>query len=140
MSTELANVYQDDFDITGTTGSSSYSSMSMDTPEEKSAFFNAISDPDFKLADCINTVIKVRDIYCETVTVTNKDTGETSLAPRVVLVDVDGKSYQSVSTGIFNALRRLMQVYGPPTWPDGLAVKVMQKNIGKNRLYTLVCA
>lgn len=140
MSNELSVMPGQTYDLVGGDALPSYCSMKTETMEEKQAFFNAVSDPDFKLADCINTVIKVKDLYCETVTLTDEKTGETSIAPRVVLVDVDGKSYQAVSTGIFNSLRRLMQVFGAPTWEGGLPVKVVQKNIGTNRLYTLVCA
>lgn len=141
MSTEIASFTPvNTYELVGGDALPSYCSMKTDTVEEKQAFFNAISDPDVKLADCINTVINVKDIYCETVTLTDEKTGEQSIAPRIVLVDTEGKSYQAVSTGIFNSLRRLMQVFGNPTWENGLPVKVVQKNIGTNRLYTLVCA
>lgn len=139
MSNELATIGAPVFDLGENNSSNAYCSMSLDTDDDRAAFYNAVSDPDEQIANVVNTVINVRDVYCETVNVTNKDTGETSVAPRVVLVDTEGKSYQSVSTGIFNAIRRLMQVFGPPTWEKGLPLKVVQKNIGKNRLYTLVC-
>ena len=88
----------------------------------------------------INEVIRVRDVYCEIVTCLNKDTGETSEAPRVVLIDTEGKSYQCVSTGIFNSLKRLFTVFGMPTWEKGVPCKIKQVSNGERQILTLVVA
>lgn len=114
-----------------------FCSFPTDTKEEKARLYNVSSNPDFKIAEVVGQEINVKDIYCEIASVVNRDTGEVSQLPRVVLIAHDGKSYASVSNGIFNAVRKLIQVFGMPTWDDPVAVRVKQINIGKNRMYTL---
>ena len=50
------------------------------------------------------------------------------------------RSYASVSVGIYNSLRKLIQVFGEPTWPDGIAVKVVQHTKGNRKMLSLVMA
>ena len=85
----------------------------------------------------------VKDVYCEIVDCAVKDekgelTGEVNKAPRVVLIDSDGKSYQCVSTGVFNSLKRLFGVFGYPTWVRALPCKVKQISVGTRQILTLV--
>ena len=117
-----------------------FSSMKTGTHEEKALYYNAISDPEYKIADKVGEVINVKDIYIELIDMTNEETGEVSKAPRVILIDTDGHSYSCVSMGVFNSLRRLVQVFGAPTWEEGLSVKVKQIAVNKNRVFTLVMA
>lgn len=114
-----------------------FCSFACETREEKAKLYKAANNPDFKLADSLGEVIMVQDVYCELVTVINKETGETSQTPRIVLIDSDGYSYASLSSGIYRAVRKLIQCFGVPTWDDPVPVKVKQVNIGKNRMYTL---
>lgn len=120
-----------------TSANAAFCSMSMDTPEQKLLVFKAMNTPDFRIGDCINTTIKVKDIYCEIVDCKNEETGETSKAPRVVLIDDEGKSYQSVSVGIYGAVKKLMQVFGVPTWEQPIPLKIVQVTKGKNKMLTL---
>lgn len=117
-----------------------YSSLKTGTLEEKAIYYNAISDPEFRIADKVGEIINVKDIYIELIDMTNDETGEVNKAPRVILIDTDGHSYSCVSMGIFNSLRRLVQVFGAPTWEQGLAVKVKQIAVNKNRVFTLTMA
>ena len=117
-----------------------YCSIVAESFEDKAKIFNAMSSPDERLRNHINEVIKIRDVYCEIVESTNKYTGETSEAPRVVLIDTEGKSYQCVSTGIFNSLKRLFTVFGMPTWEKGVPCKVKQVSNGERQILTLVVA
>ena len=98
-----------------------------------------MNSSDERLADCINQVIKVKDLYIESVEVKNEE-GITSIAPRIILMDTEGRTYASVSVGIYNSLRKLIQVFGEPTWPDGIAVKVVQHTKGNRKMLSLVMA
>lgn len=115
-----------------------YCSIVAESFEDKAKIFNAMSSPDERLRNHINEIIKIRDVYCEIVACTNKKTGETSEAPRIVLIDTEGKSYQCVSTGIFNSLKRLFTVFGMPTWENGVPCKVKQVSNGERQILTLV--
>lgn len=105
---------------------SMYCSIQGGTPEAKVAVFNASNNPDHKIGDYINKVIVVRDVLAEQIEMTNEETGELEPAIRVVFIDVDGKSYQAVSSGIFNALKRAIRIFGAPTWEDGLPLLIKQ--------------
>lgn len=120
-----------------TTGTSSFCSFVAVTPEDRAVMYNATSNPDYKVSDYINTEIVIKDVYCEIVPIENED-GTASMLPRTVLLDMDNKSYQAVSTGIFNSVKRLITVYGMPTWKDGVRVKVKQVNTKRGSRLTLV--
>lgn len=120
-----------------TTATSSYCSMVADTPEEKATLFNAMNNPDERIADHINETIAVKDLYCEVVQCVNQETGEVSTCPRIVLIDDKGKSYASVSLGIYSAMKKLMAIYGQPTWDKPIKVKVMQISKGTRKMLSL---
>ena len=124
-------------DAMSATGSSAYSSLKSGTLKEKAALYNAMSNPTHKVGDFINKTIRVKDVYVEVIDVTNDETGETEQAPRIVLIDTEGVTYQAVSRGIFNSLSRLIRTFGEPTWEDGLPCTVKQISLGKNQLLTL---
>ena len=115
----------------------SWVSFTADTHEEKVKLYNAMSNPDKKVADCINSTILLKDVYCEMIPMVNEETGEVSNTPRIVLIDKDGHSYQAVSFGVFNALKRIFDVFGTPTYETPLAVKVIQISSGKNKMLSL---
>lgn len=114
-----------------------YTSMIPKTVEEKKKFFNAINSTEKRLGDCINKVIKVKDIYVEVVKCKNKDTGEETECPRTVLVDDKGVSYQAVSLGVFNGLRKIFQIFGMPNeWEKPLPLMVKQLTKGERKILT----
>lgn len=117
-------------------GSAAYSSLKTGTLKEKAALFNAMSNPNHKVGDYINRQIRVKDVYVEVIDIEDEDTKEMVQAPRIVLIDMDGDSYQAVSKGIFAALSRAIQVFGEPTWEDGLPIIVKQISLGKNQMLT----
>lgn len=120
-----------------TESSDSFCSLKAETPEEKATLFRIMNSPEKRTSDCINQTILVKDVYCEVVQVTNKETGEVNTCPRVVLVDKDGIGYQSVSFGIYSSLKKLFQVYGVPTWEEPVPIKVIQISREKNKILSL---
>lgn len=124
-------------DAMSTHASSSYSSLRSGTLKEKAELYNAMSNPAHKVGDYINKVITVKDVYVELIELEDEDTHESVTAPRIVLVDTEGETYQAVSKGVFNALTRLIQTFGEPTWEDGLPLLVRQISLGKNQMLTL---
>lgn len=118
-------------------GHSSFCSLKTGTLKEKAAFYNATSNPDHKVGDYINKVIRVKDIYVEAIELEDEETGEAVSAPRIVLIDTEGKTYQAVSRGVFNSLVRLINTFGQPTWEEGLPLLVRQISLGKNQMLTL---
>ncbi len=117
--------------------STAYSSLRSGTMKEKAKLYNAMSNPDHKVGDYINQQIRVKDLYVELIDLNNDETGEVETAPRTVLIDTEGKTYQAVSRGIFNSLQRLIKTFGEPTWEEGLPCIVRQISLGKNQMLTL---
>ena len=114
-----------------------YVSFRPETAAEKARLYRAMTTPDFKVADCINQVIHLTDVYVERVEVVDQESGEVALVPRVVLFDADGKTYAATSRGIANSLERLFMVYGVPHWTEAIPVKIQQVQNGARRFYTL---
>lgn len=116
---------------------SSYTSLKNETNEEKQILYKAMSNPDKRLGDCINQVIFAKDLFMEMVDMTNGETGEITSCPRIVIVDKDNVSYQSVSFGIYNALKRVISVFGAPTWEEAIPLKVIQVTRGEKKMLSL---
>lgn len=129
---ELMNVAQE----LSAEQTSMFCSIQGGTHESKVAVFNASNNPDHKVGDYINKVIVVKDVLAELIEVTNDETGELEVTPRVVLIDMDGKSYQAVSKGIFNALKKAIAIFGAPTWDEGLPCLIKQVSVGKGSILT----
>lgn len=114
---------------------SMYCSIQGGTHESKVAVFNASNNPTHKVGDYINKVIMVKDVLAEQIELCG-ETGELEPAVRVVLIDTDGESYQAVSTGIFNALKKAIAIFGAPTWDEGLPCLIKQVTVGKGSMLT----
>lgn len=115
----------------------SYYSGSAETFDEKRRLVNAMSNPDFRIADFINKTINVVDVYVEMSAVTSQTTGELVEIPRVVLIDDKGKSYASLSFGVFNSLKKIISVFGLPTWKDAIPIEVVRVQKGDRQIYNL---
>ena len=70
--------------------STSYCSLNVNTQKEKEHLFNIISSPTDRIANMINEIIELKDLYVETVELTNEETGEITFAPRTILIDKNG--------------------------------------------------
>lgn len=104
----------------------------------KALLFKVANNPDFRISDCIGQKIEMVNAFIEQVQMVNDETGEVNNGVRTVLIDKDGKGYQSVSTGIFNALKKLFAIYGTPdNWKEPVPVTFTCITRGKNRIFTL---
>lgn len=117
-----------------------YTSFRGESAAEKAQLFKIMNTPKYKVSDCINKTILLKDLYVEMVSCTNEQTGEVSVAPRIVLIDKDNEGYQCVSTGILSALKKLMQIYGEPTWDEPLPIKIIQLKKGARSILTFELA
>lgn len=123
-----------------TNDTNAFCSFKATTEEEKARLFDIANNPDERLADCINKTINLKDIYVEEVECTNEETGEVSLAPRVVLIDDKAHSYQCVSVGILSAIKKMIAIYGIPTWEKPIPVEVKQITKGQRKMLSLKIA
>ena len=113
-----------------------YTSMKADNPEGKAKLFNVMNNPDKKIADMIGQTIVVKDLFIEDIELVDEFTGELVSAPRIVVIDTKGVSYQAVSVGVLSAFKKLIALFGKPTWENGIALQVKQIKKGKNNILT----
>lgn len=128
-----------DMTIYGGAQTEIFCSMNPEDDAGRKTLLNAMANPDYKLSDFINQEIVMKDLITEMVDMTSED-GEVKPTPRIVIIDDKGKSYQCMSWGIFNVLKRFMVVYGEPTWGNGIKVRVVQVQNKERKMLSLkVC-
>lgn len=107
------------------------------TEEERVMLYKAMTAPDMKLSDLINTEIVLRDYTLEKVVLTDED-GTEREAIRIGLICLDGTTITTISNGVLRALKALCAIYGAPTWKEGIKVKVQQLERNGRRIFNLV--
>lgn len=108
--------------------------------KDKAAIFNAVNSPEKRIADCIGETIYLKDIIAHPIKLVDENTGELMEAMRMVLISDKGVSYEAVSSGLVNAVQRILQIFGQPsTWEKPIPVKPIQKSTrnGNNKVTTL---
>ncbi len=119
-------------------GNTAYCSFAATDSAAKAMLFNGMNNPDHRVADQINQVIEVKDVYAEMVDIADEDTGEITQCPRIVLFDSKGESHVAVSVGLLSALKKLFKVFGQPSeWEKPLPLKVRQVNVKAGSMLTL---
>lgn len=119
-----------------TTRKTSFCSMTGESNKEKALIFKAMNNPDKRIGDCINMTINAKDLFCEVVQCTNRETGEVNTCPRIVIIDDKGVGYQAVSIGVYSAMQKIIATFGPPTWEEPIPLKVVQITKGDRKLLT----
>ena len=111
-----------------------YCSKVAETEKEKKELFNALESCDALLNDCVGQEIKIKDIYVEEKQVMDDETGEIKTKYRTILFDENGQTYATGSYGIYNILKKIVQIYGlPDSWEKPLVVKVAKRPIGNGK-------
>ena len=111
-----------------------YCSKVAETEKEKKELFNALESCDALLNDCVGQEINIKDIYVEEKQVMDDETGEIKTKYRTILFDENGQTYATGSYGIYNVLKKIVQIYGlPENWEKPLKVKVAKRPIGDGK-------
>lgn len=111
-----------------------YCSLIAKTEEEKKKLFNTLESCDVLLNDCVGNEIAIKDIYVEQRQIVDDETGELKVKYRTILFDENGQTYATGSYGIYNILKKIIQIYGEPQmWSEPLKVKVAKKPIGNGK-------
>ena len=111
-----------------------YCSKVAETEKEKKELFNALESCDALLNDCVGQEIKIKDMYVEEKQVIDDETGEIKTKYRTILFDENGQTYATGSYGIYNVLKKIVQIYGvPESWEKPLKVKVSKRPIGNGK-------
>ena len=111
-----------------------YCSKIAKTEEEKKDLFNALESCDALLNDCVGQEIEIKDIYVEEKEVVDEDTGVVKTKFRTIIFDASGQTYATGSYGIYNILKKIVQIYGlPSSWEEPLKVKVSKRPLGNGK-------
>ena len=146
MGTEIALVGGDSTDkavrsIFGGQGLSLRTSLPMKTEAEKKKVLRLTQQQGENIGKFIGKRVVLTDVIAHPQEFVNKETGEVTYGARIILVCKDGKTITCASAGIARSLGMIADVFGPPTWADGLPVEIEQVTTGANRrTYQLVVA
>lgn len=115
----------------------SYTDMDLSDVSTAKDFYNAVSQPDIALKECVNIPIAMKHVSVEVCELHDEEKGDV-VAPRVVIVDKDGKSYQAVSVGVYQSLKRIFMLFGTPdSWSEPLTVVPMLTSTKKGQVLSL---
>lgn len=124
-----------------------FCSFKPDSMEGKVRLYNAINNPDMRIADCINKTIKVRDCVIKAVKLseergnaanwTDDTPGKERDGFRVILIDENGTSYNATSAGIYNSVATIRSVFGQLHFDEPLTVEVNQVKTKNGNTLTL---
>ena len=103
-----------------------YCSLPTTTEEERLIVFSKTQNPDYFVKDVVNTPIELTNVFVENIIMENGD-----IAPRILLFDKKGKSYQCVSHGMLSNLRKLFGLMGQP--PYATPIKIVPKLVKTKR-------
>jgi hypothetical protein len=116
----------------------------LNNPE--SAFYSSIKGTDFNarkavaaaltsstpIDESMGQTIQLVNFIVQPVDLVDDDSGEVTTAPRVILIDDEGKAYHATSVGLLSSVRNIVSVLGEPSdWPEPVAVRVEQQK-GRN--------
>lgn len=111
-----------------------YCSKKAENEKEKKELFNALESCDALLNDCVGQEIEIQHIYVEEKEVVDDETGELKTKFRTIIFDKSGQTYATGSYGIFNVMKKIIQIYGlPETWEKPIKVKVAKRPIGNGK-------
>lgn len=114
-----------------------YSSIKGDDLNAKVQTLEAMSNAE-NLADHLSETIKLANIIIQEVTLVNKETGKVDDAPRITLIDEDGKSFVATSVGVFSSVKQLIGVAGEPgTWGQTIDVHFVEQGQKPRRYMTM---
>lgn len=117
---------------------SSYCSMVAADNKSKVTLYNACSNPK-KLSEMINKQIKLLHVYAEIIQCMSESTGQLVNVPRVILIDEKGQGYQAVSIGIYNAVKRIIALFGQPgDWDRPHTVEIQNVPLAAGHTFNLI--
>lgn len=118
-----------------------YTTVDLNTEEARVDLFNATESADVLLNDIVGQTITVNNIYVEKNPIKEVDdeTGEVTfngVKYRTILFDTDGQTYATGSYGVYNSVRKMIDLLGINIINKGIKVEVIKvpTKDGKNKL------
>lgn len=106
--------------------------VSVDDPGE---LYNIMSGESYPISDIVNKPIELAGVIAHYAEMRDRNSGEIRRLPRIVLIDIDGNVFGSVSTTLFKSLVNLLGTFNGLAQPISITIKNNDKD-GK-RFYTI---
>lgn len=103
-----------------------------DSPAE---LFNIMTGESYPISKIVNKPIELAGVIAHYADMRDRNTQEMRRLPRIVLIDIDGNAFGSVSTTLFKALVNLLGTFNGLQEPISITIKNNDKD-GK-RFYTI---
>ena len=108
-----------------------YTTVDLNTEESRIELFNATESADVLLNDIVGQTITINNIYVEKNPIKEVDdeTGEVTfngVKYRTILFDTDGKTYATGSYGVYNSVRKMIDLLGINIINKGIKVEVIK--------------
>lgn len=108
-----------------------YTTVDLNTEESRIELFNATESADVLLNDIVGQTITINNIYVEKNPIKEVDdeTGEVTfngVKYRTILFDTDGQTYATGSYGIYNSVRKMIDLLGINIINKGIKVEVIK--------------
>lgn len=85
---------------------------SKDSLELKKLMYNLATSAETRLSAMVNKSIQIKGITFAMSEISNNETGEFETRERALVIDSDGNTYHSVSSGLVNSLHVFAQAFG----------------------------
>ena len=108
-----------------------YTTVDLNTEEARIDLFNATESADVLLNDIVGQQIIIKDIYIEKNPIKEVDdeTGEVTfngVKYRTILFDDKGQTYATGSYGVYNSVRKMLDLLGVSLISKGIKVEVIK--------------
>ena len=108
-----------------------YTTVDLNTEESRIELFNATESADVLLNDIVGQTITINNIYVEKNPIKEVDdeTGEVTfngVKYRTILFDTDGQTYATGSYGVYNSVRKMIDLLGINIINKGIKVEVIK--------------
>ena len=118
-----------------------YTTVDINSEESRIDLYNATEGADVLLNDIVGTSIVINNVYLEKnpIKEINDETGEVTFEGvkyRTILFDETGKTYATGSYGVYNSVRKMLELLGIELLHNGIKVEVIKVPIkdGKSKL------
>lgn len=110
-----------------------YSTITPDTPERSLQLYDMMVSGGDNAALWVNRTFEVQDILVHPVVKTNRQTGEVTPLPRIVIWTTDGDVIQFASSGVWNSILMMMVCGFRPFGKISQPMTLIQQDLGEGR-------
>lgn len=114
-----------------------YTSFEITNEESASQLFKAMNQADEAISDYKNMQITIKDVFVQSATQIDEETGELKDSTKVVIFDEEGKSYGTISKGFYTSMCNVCAIIGEPrTWKSPITITIKEVKVKRGNMIT----